>query len=187
MAQELQELAKTPWTREQWIDQVRCVQDGCDDTPNEEEEHGTSLDSIMRKAAMIRNAAIGVVRKETKAQNDLLRRARDIASRGGLLDETFLSYLYDYLQICLEWAAIWYKCRTAIGHEGAGSAESDRKALGQILKVLKVIETDVEEKDMFSLQQLCHYSACGGNGSSSVCDDGLYLHPVLVDGYFVFQ
>ena len=50
MAQEVQELAKTPWTREQWIDQVRCVQDGCDDTPNEEEEeHGTSLHSIMRK------------------------------------------------------------------------------------------------------------------------------------------
>ena len=142
----------------------------------------------MRKADMIREAALGVVRKgNTNAQNDLLRRARDIASRGGILDETFLSYLYDYLQICLEWAAICYKCRTALGHEGAGSAESDRKALYQILKVLKVIETDVGEKEILSLQQLCHYSACGGNGSPSVCDDGLYLHPVLVDGYFVFQ
>ena len=39
MAQELQELAKTPWTREQWIDQVRCVQDGCDDTPNDEKKN----------------------------------------------------------------------------------------------------------------------------------------------------
>ena len=75
MAQELQELAKTPWTREQWIDQVRCVQDDCDDTPNaDEEEHGTSLDSIMRKAAMIRKTAIGLVAKKIKAQNDLLRR-----------------------------------------------------------------------------------------------------------------
>ena len=113
MAQELQELAKTPWTREQWIDQVRCVQDGGDDTPDTgEEEHGTSVYSIMRKADMIRQAAFGVVRKATNAQNDPLRRARDIASRGGILDETFLSYLYDYLQICLEWAAICYKCRT---------------------------------------------------------------------------
>ena len=100
----------------QWIDQVRCVQDGCDDTPNdEEEEHGTSLDSILRKAAMIRKAAIGLVRKEIKAQNDLLRRARAIASRGGILDETFLSYLYDYLQICLEWAAIWYNAKQQLG------------------------------------------------------------------------
>ena len=100
-----------------------CAGDGCDDTPNdEEEEPGTSLDSITRKAAMIRKAAIGVVRKATKAQNDPLSRARDIDSRGGILDVTFLSYLYDYLQICLEWAAIWYKRRTRTGHAGAGSA-----------------------------------------------------------------
>ena len=139
MAQELRELAKTPWTHEQWIDQVRCVQDGCDDTPNDEEEHGTL-------EGMIKQAALGVVRKEINAQNDLLRRARDIASRGGILDETFLSYLYDYLQICLKRAAIWYRCQTAIGHEGAGSVESDRMALRQILKELTVIETLGEEK-----------------------------------------
>ena len=45
IAQELQELAKTPWIRDQSIRQVSWVQDGCDHTPNEEED-GTSLEAM---------------------------------------------------------------------------------------------------------------------------------------------
>ena len=59
------------------------MQDGCDDTPNDEEKHGALED-------MIKQAALGVVRKETNVQNDLMRRTRDIASRGGILDEKFV-------------------------------------------------------------------------------------------------
>ena len=59
---------------------------------------------------------------------------------------------------------MWYKCNVAVGHEGAERGEPDSKALHQILEVLTVIETLIEEEESCSFQPLCHYSACGGNG-----------------------